>query len=78
MVQVRNHKIFLSERLQLGAAVSQSSVDSVPLLLLQLATEQNETRDANDEGDGAKAESQTQVGHPEGKSRRKDSAWEED
>lgn len=64
LVQIRNHKIFLSERLQLGPPVSQSSVDSIPLLLLQLATEQDETRDANDEGDGAQAEGQTQVCHP--------------
>lgn len=39
-------------------------MDAIPLLLLQLATEQHETRDADDEGDGAQAESQAQVSYP--------------
>lgn len=40
-------------------------MDAILFFLLQLSTEQNETRDANDEGDRPQAQSQTQVSYPE-------------
>lgn len=65
LVWIRNHKIFLPECLQLRPAVGQSSMDAISFLLLQLSTEQNEARDANNERDSPQAQSQTQVCYPE-------------
>lgn len=62
---IGNCKLLLPECLQLRPAVGQSAVDAVPLLLLELAAEQDKARDANDEGDGPQAQRQAQVGYPE-------------
>lgn len=64
LVRVRDHKLFLPECLQLCAAIRQSTMDAVSFLRLQLSTEQNEARNANDEGDSPQAQSQTQVSYP--------------
>lgn len=65
MVRITDHKLLLPESLQLCPAVGQCSMDAVLFFLLQLSTEQNEARDANDEGDRPQAQSQTQVSYPE-------------
>lgn len=65
LVRITNHKFFLPKRLQLCRTVCQSSMRAVSFLLLQLSTEQNEARDANNERDSPQAQSQTQVCYPE-------------
>lgn len=62
---VGNRKLVLPECLQLRPAIGQSAVDAVPLLLLELAAEQDKAWDANDEGDGPQSQRQAQVGYPE-------------
>lgn len=51
LVRIRNNQLFLPEHLQFGSTVPQSSVDGASFLLLQLSTEQDEARDANNKGD---------------------------
>ncbi len=65
LVRIRKHKLFLPECLQLRPTVGQSSMEAVFLLHFQLSTEQNEARDANNEGDSPQAQSQAQVRYPE-------------